>query len=289
MKKDLLSINDLSKADVEKIFKLADKLRNKRTNYLKGKNVALIFQKPSTRTKVSFEVAINHLGGNAISLNWNELQLGRGETIEDTAKVLERYVDAIVIRDFYHDHIVNMAKIAKIPVINALSHLEHPCQALADLYTIRQKKKSLKGKKIVLLGDGSNNTFHSLVLSSEKFGMEVVVSCSKNYKPKVKANYKIVENPKEAVKGADVLYVDSFVSMGEEAEQEKRLRELRNYQLNSDLVKLAKKDVIVLHPLPAHRGQEISSKVIDGKSSVVFDQSENRLHTEKAILQLLVR
>ncbi|MEM7827615.1 MAG: ornithine carbamoyltransferase, partial [Candidatus Aenigmatarchaeota archaeon] len=243
--KHLLSMNDLSKVDIEKIFRLTDKLKNKQTNDLKGKNIALIFQKPSTRTRVSFTVAINQLGGNAITLNWNELQLGRGETVEDTTRVLERYVDAIVARVFSHEDLVKMAKISKVPVINALSDLEHPCQALADLYTIKQKKKNLRRLKIVFLGDGANNTFHSLILACEKFGLDIVVSCPNNYRPKVRAKYKIIEDPKEAVKDADILYTDVFVSMGQETEQEKRSKELQKYQLNSKLVELAKKDVIV--------------------------------------------
>lgn len=287
--KDLLSINDLSRVEIEKIFKLTDKLKNKRSNNLKGKNLALIFQKPSTRTKVSFEVAINQLGGNAISLNWNELQLGRGETVEDTSRVLERYVDAIIARVFSHANLVKMSRVTKIPVINALSDLEHPCQALADLYTIRQKKKNLKNLKIVFLGDGANNTFHSLILACEKFGMNIVISCPADYKPKIKAKYRIIENPQEAVKDADILYTDVFVSMGEEAEKERRLKNLQNYQLSSKLVKLARKDAIIMHPLPAHRGQEISSDVLDSKNSVVFDQAENRLHIEKSILYFLIK
>lgn len=287
--KDLLSINDLSKSDVEKIFKLTDKLKNKQTNDLKGKNIVLIFQKASTRTRVSFTVAINQLGGNAIILNWNELQLGRGETIEDNTRVLEGYGDAIIARVFSQGDLVKMAKVSKEPVINALSDFEHPCQALADLYTIKQKKKTLKGLKIVFLGDGANNTFHSLILLCQMFDMNAVVSCPTKYKPKIKGNYKIIEDPKKAVKGADILYTDAFVSMGEESQTKKRIKDLRKYQLNSQLVKLAKKDVLIMHPLPAHRGQEITDDVIDGKHSVVFDQAENRLHTEKAILYLLIK
>jgi len=289
MKKDLLSINDLSKSDVEKIFKLTDKLKNKQTNDLKGKNIVLIFQKASTRTRVSFTVAINQMGGNAIVLNWNELQLGRGETIEDTTRVLEGYGGAIIARVFSQGDLVRMAKVSKEPVINALSDLEHPCQAIADLYTIKQEKKMLKGLKIVFLGDGANNTFHSLIQLCQMFGMDIVVSCHPKYKPKIKGKYKIVQNPKEAVKNADVLYTDTFISMGEESEKEKRLKDLKNYQLNSGLVKLAKKDVIILHPLPAHRNVEIADDVIDGEHSVVWDQAENRLHTEKAILKLLIK
>lgn len=287
--KDLLSINDLSKQDIEKIFEITDKLKKKRTNDLKGKNIILIFEKPSTRTKVSFIISINQLGGNAIPLNWNELQLGRGETIEDTTNVLERYADAIVARVFSHDELVRMSKVSRVPVINALSDLEHPCQALADLYTIKQKKKKLKGLKIVFLGDGTNNTFNSLILACEKSGMDIVVSCPQNYRPKIKAKYKIIEDPEEAVKNSDILYVDTFVSMGEESEKEKRLANLKRYQLNSTLVKFAKQDVIIMHPLPAHRGLEITDDVIDGRHSVIFDQAENRLHTEKAILKFLMK
>lgn len=285
----LLSINDLSKADIEKIFRLTDKLKNKQTNDLKGKNIVLIFQKASTRTRVSFTVAINQMGGNAIVLNWNELQLGRGETIEDTTRVLEGYGDAIIARVFSQSDLVRMAKTSKEPVINALSDFEHPCQALADLYTIKQKKKILKNLTIVFLGDGANNTFHSLVLLCQMFGMNIVVSCHPKYKPKIKADYKIVENPEEAVKNADIIYTDTWVSMHQEAEKEKRIRDLQKYQLNSKLVRLAKKDVIVLHPLPAHRNVEITSDVIDGKNSVVWEQASNKLHTEKAILYLLIK
>jgi len=287
--RDLLSIKDLSKVDVEKIFRLTDKLKNKLTDDLKGKNIVLIFQKASTRTRVSFTVAINQMGGNAIVLNWNELQLGRGETIEETTRVLERYGDAIVARVFSQNDLVRMAKVSKEPVINALSDLEHPCQAIADLYTVKQKKKKLKGLKIVFLGDGANNTFHSLMMLCQMFDMDIVVSCHPKYKPKIRGKYKIIEDPKKAVKGADIIYTDTWVSMGEEAETEKRIRDLHKYQVNSSLVKLAKKDVIIMHPLPAHRGQEITNAVIDGRHSVIFDQAENRLHTEKAILHLLVK
>ena len=229
------------------------------------------------------------MGGDAIILNWNDVQLGRGETIEDTTRVIERYGDAIIARVFSQKDLVKIAKASKEPVINALSDFEHPCQALADLYTIKQKKKKLRGLKIVFLGDGANNTFHSLIMLCEKFGVNIIVSCHPNYKPKIKGNYKIVENPKKAVKDADVIYTDTWVSMGEESQTKKRIKDLRKYQLNSELVKLAKKNVIIMHPLPAHRGMEITNDVIDGKHSVVFDQAENRLHTEKAILKLLIK
>lgn len=289
MKKDLLSIKDLSKPDVERIFKLTDKLKNKRTNHLRDKNIVLIFQKSSTRTRVSFTVAINQMGGNAIVLNWDELQLGRGETIEDTTRVLEGYGDAIIARVFSQNDLARMAKVSNEPVINALSDSEHPCQALADLYTIKQKKKKLKGLKIVFLGDGANNTFRSLIMLCQMYSMKIFVSCHPKYKPRIKGKYKIITNPRTAVRDADVIYTDTWVSMGEEAESRKRIRDLNKYQVNSELINLAKKDAIVMHPLPAHRGQEITDDVIDGKRSVVFDQAENKLHTEKAILNLFVK
>lgn len=287
--KNLLSTKDLTKNDVSKIFKLTDELKDKRGPILKDKTLAMIFEKPSTRTRASFETAMNQMEGDAIFFSESDTQLGRGETIEDTARVLSEYADGIVARLFEHKKMLELAKYSSVPVINALDDLEHPCQALADLYTIKKKKKKLKGVKIVFLGDGANNTFHSLIYLCEKFGLNIIVSCPPKYKPKVKAKYKIVKDPKKAVKDADVLYIDTFVSMGEESKEKKRLEDLKSYQLNSELLKLAKKDVIVMHPLPAHRGTEITSDVMDGKNSVIFDQAENRLHVQKAILYLLMK
>ncbi len=281
----LLSMSDLSKKDVTNIFKLTDKLKGKNVSVLKNKTLAMIFEKPSTRTRVSFEVAMEQLGGHAIYLSRNDMQLSRGESTADTARVLSRYVDAIMARVYAHDTIVELAKHSSVPVINGLSDLEHPCQALADAYTI-SKKKGMKGR-IVFLGDGANNTFASLIRVCEMFGMDIIVSCPKNYAPRIKGKYRIVENPKEAVKNAAVLYTDTFVSMGEEAEKEKRLADLKGYQLNLELVRLAN-NPIVMHPLPAHRGAEITSEAMDGPCSVVFDQAENRLHVQKAILFLLL-
>jgi ornithine carbamoyltransferase len=289
MKRDLLSLKDLTKKDIEMIFKTTDKLKNKKKPFLKNKTLAMIFEKPSTRTRVSFETAMTHLGGHAVFLSKNDIQLGRGETVADTAKVLSRYVDCIMARLFEHEKMIELAKNSTVPVINGLDNFEHPCQALADLYTIKQKKKNLKDIKIVFLGDGTNNTFHSLIYACEKFGMQIVVSCHPNYKPKIKANYKIIENPEEAVKNADVLYIDVFVSMGQEKEEEQRLNDLKKYQLNSKLLKLAKKDAIVMHPLPAHHEIEITSDIIYGKQSVVWEQAGNRLHIQKAILYLLLK
>jgi ornithine carbamoyltransferase len=286
--KNLLSTKNLTRKEVELIFKTTDKLKNKKKPLLKNKVLAMIFEKPSTRTRVSFETAMLHLGGHAIFLSKNDIQLGRGETIADTAKVLSRYINCIMARLFKHEKMLELAKYSSVPVINGLDDLEHPCQALADLYTIKQKKK-LKGLKILFLGDGANNTFHSLIYLCNKFGINVAVSCPSKYKPKIRAKYKWVKEQKEAVKDADVLYTDTFVSMGQEKEDKKRLKDLKDYQLNSNILKLAKKKAIVMHPLPAHRGTEITSKVMNSKKSVIFDQAENRLHVQKAILYILIK
>ena len=286
--KNLISTKNLTTKEVELIFKTTDKLKNKKTPLLKNKVLAMIFEKPSTRTRVSFETGMFHLGGHAIFLSKNDMQLGRGETIADTAKVLSRYVDCIMARLFEHKKMLELAKYSSVPVINGLDNKEHPCQALTDLYTIKQNKK-LKGLKIVFLGDGRNNTFTSLIYLCNKFGMNVVVSCPSKYKPKIRAKYKWFKESKESVKDADVIYTDTFVSMGQEKENKKREKDLKVYQLNSKVLKLAKKNAIVMHPLPAHRGTEITSKVMDGKNSVVFVQAENRLNVQKAILYLLMK
>lgn len=284
--KNLLAASDLSKKNVELILKTADKLKGKKSAILKGKTLAMIFEKPSTRTRVSFGVAMTQLGGHALYLNQNDLQLSRGESVADTARVLSRYVDAIMARVFKHSTLEELAKHAAVPVINGLSDKEHPCQALADAYTI-MKKKRMKGK-IVFLGDGRNNTFASLIKVCEMFGMDIVVSCPSGYRPEIKGSYRIVESPGEAVKDADVIYTDTFVSMGQENEERRRLNDLKGYRLDSSLVKLAN-NPIVMHPLPAHRGVEITDDVMDGKNSVVFDQAGNRLHVQKAMLYLLLK
>jgi len=284
--RNLISSKDLTKKDIEALFRLTDKLKKSKTKPLSGKTLMLFFEKPSTRTVVSFATAMIQLGGGYIYLTPREMQISRGETIRDTAKVLSRYVDGIAARTFKHTTVTSLAEHADIPVINALTDLEHPCQALADLYTIK-KKKGLKGK-IVFLGDGSNNTFHSLIQLCEKFNFEIIVSCPAKYKPKIKGKYKVVTNPREAIKGADIVYTDVWVSMGQEKQAKQRLKDLSKYQLNPGLLKLAPR-AIVMHPLPAHRGQEITSPVLDGKQSVVLDQAENRLHTQKAVLCALMK
>lgn len=288
MKKDFLSIRDLSKKEIETIFRLIDRLKNKRKNILKGKNIALIFAKPSTRTRTSFEVAINQLGGNAIYLDMITSQLGRGETISDTAKVLSRYVDGIIARLFSHRDMLELAENSSVPVTNALDDPLHPCQALSDVYTINKKLGRFSGLKLVFLGDGGSNVCHSLMFACSKLGLEMIVSCPKKYSPDKKilreTKARIVSDPKEAVRGAEIVYTDVWVSMGKEKESRERIKTLRPYQLNSKIVKLAKPNVLVMHSLPAHRGMEITNDVIDGKNSIVFDQAENRLHTAKGIL-----
>ncbi len=303
--KDLLSISDLNREEIEGIFYLAKKLKTefyagkRESDYLKGKTVALFFEKPSTRTRISFEVGIHQLGGYPLYLNAQDMQLKRGETIGDTARVLERYLDGIMARVFSHSTLEELAKYSNIPVINGLSDLEHPCQVLSDYFTIIEKKGDKK-LKIVYLGDG-NNVANSLILCGSLLGMEVICSSPKDFYPnsdvlkrareiskKTGAKIEIIENPKEAVKDADVLYTDVWISMGQEEEKEKRFKIFPPYQLDCTLLSLAKEDVIVMHCLPAHRGEEITDDVIDGPNSIVFDQSENRLHVQKAILALLI-
>jgi len=305
MNKDLLSINDLTVEEMQIVFRRADEIRKDTKRYenlLKGRILAMIFEKPSTRTRVSFEVGMRQLGGNGIYMNSNDLQLSRGESIKDTAKTLERYVDGIVARVYRHRDIAELASQTKLPVINALSDLEHPCQVLADMYTIREKKKTLKGLKFAYVGNGRNNVTHSLMLACTKLGMNMYIACPEKYGPdkeilkqaeqntkKFWSTLKIVPTVKQAVTNADVIYTDTWVSMGDEAEAKKRNKELKPYQLNSDVLKLAKKDCLVMHCLPAHRGHEITDDVMDGPNSVVFDQAENRLHVQKAILSMLLR
>lgn len=302
--RDLLSVLDLSREDLEQIFSLAKNLKTeyyagkKVQNYLEGKTIALFFEKPSTRTRISFEVGVYQLGGYPLYLNVQDMQLKRGETISDTAKVLERYVDGIMARVYDHSTLVELAKSAKIPVINGLSDLEHPCQVISDYFTIFEKK-GFRRVKIVYLGDG-NNVANSLILAGVLLGMDVICSSPKNFLPPIEVinkalelskkyggSFQIIENPKEAVKEADVLYTDVWVSMGQEEEKEIRKKVFPPYQLNSELLSLAKEDVIVMHCLPAHRGEEITDEVIDGSNSVVFDQAENRLHVQKAIMSLI--
>lgn len=269
---------------------------------LQGRVLAMIFQKPSTRTRVSFEVAMYQLGGYAMYLGWKELQLGRGETIADTARVLSRYVDGIVARVYAQKDIEELAKYADVPVINGLSDLVHPVQALSDMFTIWEKKGQLSGLKLAFVGDGTDNVLHSLLLASAKLGVSISIGSPKELRPNKEilrhaeeatehsgAVIEFYEDPYEAVRGADIVYTDVWVSMGQEAERERKVKLLEPYRVTVDLMRHAKKDAIFMHCLPAHRGEEVVDEVIDGTWSVVWDQAENRLHTQKAILALLLR
>jgi ornithine carbamoyltransferase len=304
MKKDLISIRTLSLQEIKDIFSLTYAIKKnpqKFSKALQGKTLALIFQKPSNRTYVSFQVGMYELGGNSIYLGPEHIKLGIRETIHDVAKTLSRYVDGIVLRTFGHQNILDMARYAGVPVINGLSDLSHPCQALADTFTIKEKLGGLKNITLAYVGDG-NNVCHSLLYACAKLGININVATPKGYEPSavvVKgarlsagesgAKINLFYNPEKAVKSADVIYTDVWASMGQEKEAEKRKRDFKNFQLNKKLASLAKKNCIIMHCLPAHRGEEISDDVIDGKNSIIFDQAENRLHVQKAILVKLLK
>ncbi len=305
MVKHLIYVEDLSKEEISDILAKATHFKEERSrgilsNELKGKTIALIFEKPSTRTRVSFETGIHELGGTPIFLSAQELQLSRGETIADTAKTLSRYVHGIVARVTSHDHLIELSKHSTVPVINALSPHEHPCQTLADLLTIHEKKGKLKGLKVTWVGDG-DNVCNSLMLGCSLMGANFSAANPRGYEPPIKSlerarrnaeksgsKVKITNDPNEAVTSADVVYTDVFVSMGKEKEREKRMRDFKEFQVNSKLLARAEKDVIFMHCLPAHRGEEVTDDVIDGPRSVVWDQAENRMHTEKALLVFLL-
>jgi len=294
---NFISVADLSKEEISEIFNIADDLKHGKVEIaLKEDAVAaLIFEKPSTRTRVSFEVAMAQLGGHSIYIDSRTSQLSRGESIADTAKVLSGYVDFIIARLYKHEDIVELANNATVPVINALTDLEHPCQALSDLYTIQEVKKRLRGLKLAFVGDIAANTANSLMLAGAKMGMEIALVGPKNYMPNTfyftKAReYSKVEtynNIREGVSDADVIYTDTFVSMGQEAEAEERRKLFAPYQVNKTLLSYAKRDTIVMHCLPAHRGEEITDDVLDGPQSVVWQQAKNKLLIEKAILLYL--
>ena len=289
MKKDLLSLKDLTKKDIELIFQKSKELKGKRTKYLFEKTLILYFEKPSTRTVVSFYVAMVQLGGDAIFLTPREMQVGRGETIADTAKVLSRFADGIVARTFKHETIVELAKNASIPVLNGLSDMYHPCQVLADLFTVLEKRKTLD-LKYAWIGDGSN-VCNSWIEAAKLLNLKLNIATPKGYEPKEKIAKSIIltRDPKEAVKDSDVVITDTWVSMGEENEMKIRDKVFKPFQVNSNLVKLAKPNYLFMHCLPAHRDREVTSDIIDNKHSVVFDEAENRLHIQKAILYLLMK
>jgi len=268
---------------------------------LKGKTLGMIFQKSSTRTRVSFEVAAWQLGGYALFLSSGDLQLGRGETIPDTARVLSRFLDGIMIRAYSHEDVELLAEYADIPVINGLTDYSHPCQVMADLFTVYEKKKKLSGLKLAFIGDGNNNMSNSLLFGCTKVGMDIAIGAPKGYQPlddvlekaqdvaeSSGSKITVTEDVFEAAKGADVLYTDVWTSMGQESEKNTREEAFAGYQINEDVIKVADKNVIVLHCLPAHRGEEITHDVIEGPHSVVFDEAENRLHVQKAILTLIM-
>ncbi len=295
--KHLISIADLSNEEILDILNMAEDLKEKRlrgkvTDLLKNKSLAMIFEKSSTRTRVSFEVGMADLGGHSLYLNYRDIQIGRGETVADTARVLSGYVHGITARVNSHDTILQLAEYATVPVINALSDKEHPCQILADLLTIQEYKNRLTGLKYAWIGDGKN-VCNSAILGCAIVGMDITVACPKGYEPdedivaqarNTGGNVTITNDPAKAAKDADVLYTDVWISMGDENEREKRMRDLAKYQINSGLVGLAKHDAIVMHCLPAHRGEEITAEVLDGPHSVVFEQAENRMHAQKALL-----
>ncbi|NTU41710.1 MAG: ornithine carbamoyltransferase [Nitrospirales bacterium] len=300
MKRDFLTVWDLSPEEIGSLLQRSIELKAGKDAMkcpLIGKSVGLFFEKPSTRTRISFEVGIYQMGGQPIYLNPKEIQLGRGETIHDTAKVLSRYLKGIILRTFSHATVTEFASHASIPVINGLSDGHHPCQALADLMTIMERKGNLKGTRLAYVGDG-NNVANSLVAAAAIMGMDVVVASPEGYElapdvlEKIRETAKgeviILRNPKEAAAKADVIYTDVWVSMGQEEEAEKKKQRFIDYQVNSGLMECAKEDAIILHCLPAHRGQEITDEMMDSPLSAVFDQAENRLHTEKALLEFLI-
>jgi len=299
MKKDIVSLIDLSTEDIHHILDLTERVKKDKNLYndrLSGKSIGLVFQKPSNRTRVSFEVGISQLGGNCVYLGPDEINLGVREATSDVSKTLSRYLDGIVARTHSHKDVLELTKNADIPIINGLSDLYHPCQALTDLFSIKEKLGTLEGLKLSYIGDG-NNVCHSLLLGCAKVGMHMDVATPKGYEVDSKILEKAINfgketgakittsnSPTKSIKNAHVIYADVWVSMGQEEENEQRLADFKEYQINSELTKQADKDYIFMHCLPAHRGQEVTKDVIDGKHSIVFDQAENRLHTQKAIL-----
>jgi ornithine carbamoyltransferase len=299
-KRDLVSMLDVEH-DLVGLLELAGSIKNRTKagepyEPLRGRSLAMIFEKSSTRTRVSFEVGMTQLGGHALFLSPNDLQLGRGETIADTARVLSRYVDGIMYRAFRNENVRELAENASVPVINGLDDREHPCQTIADLFTVLERKGNLKGLKLAYVGDG-NNVCNSLLLGTAIVGMHMTAACPPGYEPNVEileearriaretgSVIEVIRDPVLGVRGADILYTDVWVSMGQEKEKEEREKIFRPYQVNAKLLRMAKPDAVVMHCLPAHRGLEITEDVMDGPQSIVFDQAENRLHAQKAIL-----
>lgn len=305
MKKDFLSVLDLTKEEIINTFEIAIDMKKDRRKYakaLEGEALALIFEKPSLRTRTSFDIGIQQLGGYSLYLSPNEISLGKRESVHDVAKNLERMVQGIMIRTFGHDIVCDMARYARIPIINGLTDYSHPCQAMADFLTIYEKRNGdLKGMKLVYVGDG-NNVAHSLMDAGARLGVDVTINCPKGFEPNLiafqeateaakatGAKIEVVHCPKEAVKGADVVYTDVWASMGQEEEAAKRKRIFAEYQVNDTLMSYANKDAYFMHCLPAHRGDEVTDSVIDSPQSIVFDEAENRLHVQKAIVYQLMK
>ena len=302
MKKDLLKLLDLSGEDIVKILNTADQLKYDQKHgiphdHLRGKTLAMIFEKNSTRTRVSFETGMYQLGGHAIFLSGKESQIGRGEPVEDTARVLSRYCDGVMIRTFAQEEVESLARYADIPVINGLTDFCHPCQVLADLMTVREHKAVLEGLKLCYIGDG-NNMANSLIVGGLKCGMEVSVACPEGYDPDPAVldfakgspahKFSLVRTPREAAVDADVIFTDVWASMGQEEEKAVREKAFAGYQVNGELMKLAHPDCMVQHCLPAHRGEEITAEVFEAHAGEIFDEAENRLHAQKAVMYLLM-
>lgn len=305
MKRDLVSIRDLAREEIEAFFTLATDLKQRLKReevhpLLPGKTLALIFEKPSLRTRVTFEVAMTQLGGHAIYLAPQDIRLGERETVEDGARNLSRWVDGIVARTFEHRLVEQLAQYATVPVINGLTDLLHPCQVLSDLFTLREKRDRLEGLRVAFIGDG-NNVCNSWLYAAAKMGIHLTVACPRGYEPHrdvfakaraeaeaTQARLEIIHDPIRAATGADVVYTDVWASMGHEEQRAKRMRDFQSFQVNRALVKAAQKDALVMHCLPAHRGEEITDEVIEGPHSIVLDQAENRLHVQKAILVTLL-
>lgn len=303
--RDMIELDDYTTEEIQYLLDSAIEIKRKQKNGevyqpLKGKTIGLIFEKSSTRTRLSFEAGMFQLGGHALFLSKNDIQLGRGEPISDMAQVMSRYLDGIMIRTFGHDNVINLARYASIPVINGLSDMAHPCQVLADLQTILEHKGKLKGLKMAFVGDG-NNMANSLLIGGAKMGMHVSIASPDGYEPDERivqlsreiaretgAEITVTQDPQEAVKDADVIYTDVWASMGFEEEQKQREIAFANYQVDEKLAQAAKPDYLFLHCLPAHRGEEVSEGVIDGANSVIFDQAENRLHAQKALMVALM-
>lgn len=298
--KHLLKLGDLTKEEIVEILDLADKLKYEKKNgiehhLLKGKTLGMIFQKSSTRTRVSFEVGIFDLGGTALFLSPRDLQIGRGEVIQDTARVLSRFLDGIMIRTFEQKEVEDLAAFGNIPIINGLTDYCHPCQVLADLMTIREKKGKLEGLKLCFVGDG-NNMANSLIVGGIKMGMEVSIACPDTYKPDAdimkwaneNGKFTCTSDIKEAASGADVLYTDVWASMGQEEEFQERAKIFKDYQINSELMQVANEGAMVLHCLPAHRGEEITAEIIEQHADEIFEEAENRLHAQKAVMVKLM-